>query len=378
LEVAPSGGKWWRLKYRHGGKEKRLSLGTYPDTGLATARAKRDDARKLLASGVDPGEHRKAEKAAGENRVANSFEGIAREWFAKFSPGWAVSHADKVIRRLELNLFPWLGDRPITDIEPPELLKCLQRIEARGALDTAHRAHQNAGQVFRYAIATGRASRDTSADLRGALPPAQHEHYATITEPKAIGALLRAIDGYTGGQIVRAALRLAPLVFVRPGELRGAEWEEFDIDNAEWRIPAKRMKAGVQHIVPLSSHAVDILIELQPLTGHGQFLFPGRDKKKPISENTLNAALRGLGYSGDSFTAHGFRGMASTLLNEQGWHRDAIERQLAHGERDKVRAAYNHAQHLPERRKMMAAWSDYLDTLRNDTGKVVPIRWKAG
>jgi len=370
LLVNPTGSRWWRLKYRIAGKEKLLSLGVYPDVSLKLARERRDEARTLLASGIDPSAKRQAEKLAD----ADTFESVAREWFAKFKTGWANGHADKIIRRLERDLFPWIGSKPIADIEPPELLACLHRIEKRGALDTAHRAHQNAGQVFRYAIATGRARRDPTGDLRGALPPAQQKHYATITEPARVGELLRAIDGYRGGFVVKCALRLAPLVFTRPGELRKAAWNEFDLDKAEWRIPAERMKSRVKHIVPLSAQAVAILRELEPLTRDGGLLFPGRDRKKPMSENTTNAALRRLGYDGTDFTSHSWRSMASTLLNEQGWPRDAIERQLAHGERDKVRAAYNHAQHLPERRKMMAAWSSFLDGLRADATKVVPIK----
>ncbi|MGH6885504.1 MAG: tyrosine-type recombinase/integrase, partial [Geminicoccales bacterium] len=241
----------------------------------------------------------------------------------------------------------------------------LRRIEARGAIDTAHRVLQNCGQVFRFAVATGRAVRDPAADLRGALVTVRGSHFASITEPKAIGALLRAIGGYQGTHIVRCALRLAPLTFVRPGELRAAEWPEFDLDAAEWRIPAERMKMRAIHLVPLSAQAVGILRELRPLTGTGRYVFPGeRTPTRPMSENTVNAALRRLGYSKDEMTGHGFRSMASTLLNEQGWHRDAIERQLAHGERDAVRAAYNYAEHLPERRRMMQAWADYLDGLK--------------
>lgn len=373
LLINPNGSKWWRLKYRFTGKEKLLSLGVYPDVSLKLARERRDEARRLIADGVDPSAKRQAEKEAR----ADTFEAIAREWFAKFSPGWAKSHADKIIRRLERNIFPWLGGRPIATITPADLLTCLRRIENRGAIDTAHRAQQNASQIFRYAVATGRTPRDVSADLRGALPPAQSKHYATITEPTEVGALLRALEGYSGGFAVSCALRLSPLVFTRPGELRNAVWSEFNLDKAEWRIPAGRMKAGVPHVVPLSTQAVTLLRELHPLTGGQSYLFPGRDTRKPMSENTLNKALRSLGYDGDRFTGHGFRSMASTLLNEQGWHRDAIERQLAHGERDKVRAAYNHAEHMPERRKMMQAWSDYLDALRAGAD-VLPIKRKVG
>jgi uncharacterized protein (TIGR00369 family) len=262
LLLNPNGSRWWRFDYRLSGMRKTLSFGTYPDTGLKLAREHRDNARKLLASGVDPSAKRQAEKVAG----VDAFESVAREWFAKFAPGWAKGHSDKVIRRLETNLFPWIGSKAIASIEAPELLACLQRIERRGALDTAHRAHQNSGQIFRYAVATGRAQRDPSADLRGALPPARHSHYATITEPARVGELLRAIDGYRGSFVIGTALRLAPLAFTRPGELRNAQWSEFDLDNAEWRIPAERMKSRVKHVVPLSKQAVAILRELQPKT----------------------------------------------------------------------------------------------------------------
>jgi integrase len=359
--VTPTGARWWRLKFRAAGKEKLLLLGVYPDVSLKLARERRDELRRELASGVDPSAKRKVERAA----TADSFEAVAREWFGKFSANWADTHSDKIIRRLENDIFPWLGSRPVAQITPPELLACLRRIESRGALDTAHRAHQNCGQIFRYAVATGRAERDPASDLRGALPPVNGGHFATITDSAGIGALLRAIDGYEGTFVARCALRLAPLVFVRPGELRAAEWSEFDLDKAEWRIPAERMKARVVHIVPLSTQAIALLQELQPSTGSGRYVFPSlRTPARPMSENTINAALRRLGYSGDQMTGHGFRSMASTLLNEQGWNRDAIERQLAHGERDEVRAAYNYAQHLPERRKMMQSWSDFLDGLR--------------
>lgn len=369
LLLKPNGARWWRLKYRHEGREKLISLGVYPTVTLKEARERRDEAKRLLSRGIDPSAQRQATKA----EQADTFEAVAREWFAKHQPQWAASHADKVIRRMELYLFPWIGSRPVGQITAPDLLACLRRVEARGKHETAHRAKQNAGQVFTYAIATGRAERDPSADLRGALTPPVREHFATITEPAKIGELLRAVDGYSGTFSVACALRLAPLVFTRPGELRKAEWSEFDLDGAQWRIPGERMKSGAPHVVPLSTQALAVLRELHPLTGRGRYLFPGRDPKRHTSENTLNAALRRLGYDKGQFTAHGFRAMASTLLNEQGWSRDAIERQLAHGERDKVRAAYNHAQHLPERRKMMQAWADYLDTLRNGATNVVPI-----
>jgi integrase len=367
LIVTPAGGKWWRLKYRFQGRAKTLSLGTYPLVGLKDAREKRDELRRQLARGIDPGVVRKACKES----QANTFEALALEWHAKFKHTWTAEHAERIRARLKADVFPWLGAKSIRDITAPELLAVVRRIEARGALDTAHRALANCGQVFRYAIATGRAERDPSGDLRGALPSVKPKHHASITDTKAIGALLRAIDGYQGHFVTRCALQLAPLVFVRPGELRAAEWVEFDLDNAEWRIPASRMKMRTTHVVPLSRQAVAILRELHPLTGRGKYVFPSlRTGDRPMSENTINAALRRLGYDKGEMTGHGFRSMASTLLNEQGWHHDAIERQLAHVERNAVRGAYNYAEHLPERRRMIQAWADFLDGLRSGTNVV--------
>jgi integrase len=365
LELAPSGGKWWRLKYRFAGKEKRLSLGVYPHIALKQARERRDDAKRLLANGIDPSEQRKATREAITERAANSFEAVAREWFAAFSAKWVKGHSDKILRRLEHNVFPHVGDRPIAEITSKEMLGVLRKVESRGAIETAHRTKQNCSQVFRYAVATGRAERDPTVELKGALTPPRERYHPAIIDPKGIGALLRAIDGYDGSLVTKCGLRLAPLTFVRPGELRRAEWTEINLDKAEWRIPAERMKMREQHIVPLSSQAVAVLKELQPLTGRNRYVFPGaRTNGRPMSENTVNAALRRLGYSKDQMTGHGFRSIASTHLNEQGWHRDAIERQLAHAERDDVRAAYNFAEHLPERRRMMQAWADYLDGLK--------------
>ncbi|MGA9827923.1 MAG: integrase arm-type DNA-binding domain-containing protein, partial [Rhodanobacteraceae bacterium] len=313
LELSPKGGKWWRLKYRLAGKEKRLSLGTYPDTGLADAREKRDAARKLLAAGVDPGAQRKAEKVAGTERAANSFEVIAREWIAKRSPGWVDSHTSRIVLRLENDVFPWLGAQPIAEISPADLLACVRRVESRGAMESAHRVLQNCGQVFRYAVATTRASSDPTRDLRGALAPVKESHHAAITDPKAVGALLRAIDEYNGSFVTRCALRLAPLVFVRPGELRNAEWAEFDLDEAQWNIPATRMKMREPHLVPLSTQAVAILRELHALTGQGRYVFPGaRSRQRPMSNNAVLAALRRMGYEKDTMSGHGFRAMART------------------------------------------------------------------
>lgn len=379
LEVSPTGGKWWRWKYRFGGKEKRLSFGVYPAVSLKAARAKRDAARQQLAAAIDPGQARKADKLAQAG--AESFEAVALEWHARFSPGWVASHGDRILRRLEKDVFPWLGPRPVGDIKAPELLAVLRRIESRGALETAHRAMQNCGQVFRYAVATGRAERDPTGDLRGALPPPKEKHHASIREPNRIGELLRAIDSYEGFFVTKCALRLAPLVFVRPGELRQSRWSEFDLHKAEWRIPAERMKMREQHIVPLSRQAVEILHELEPLTNRvvpGRpdapgYVFPSaRSANRPMSNNAVLAALRRMGYAKDEMTGHGFRSMASTLLHEQGWNHQVIERQLAHAERNAVSAAYNFAEHLPERRKMMQAWADYLDALRANA-KVVPL-----
>lgn len=364
LLVTPTGGKLWRLKYRFGGIEKLLALGAYPQTSLADARQKRDQARALMLNGVDPRDIKKAQKAAGAQEN-ETFEVIAREWHTKFSASWAASHSNKIIRRFELYVFPWLGDRQIKSITAPDLLTVLRRIEAKGTLDTAHRTRQNCGQVFRYAVATGRAERDPSADLRGAIPPASGKHMATITDPKEIAGLLRSIDDYRGSIVTRCALQLAPLFFVRPGELRHAEWSEFNLDAAEWRIPAEKMKAGVLHIVPLSRQALGVLREIHPLTGHGRYVFPSpRTDSRPMSSNAILSALRRMGFAKDEMSGHGFRSMASTLLNEQGWNRDAIERQLAHAERNSVRAAYNYAEFMPERKKMMQAWADYLEGIK--------------
>lgn len=378
LLLNPNGSRWWRLKYRHSGKEKLLSLGVYPDTGLKDAREKRDDARKLLAAGVDPGVKRKAEKAAGEERAANSFEVVAREWHTKQSATWVDLHASRIMLRLENDVFPWLGNRPIADITAKEFLATVNRIVDRGAVESAHRVLQNCGQVLRYAIATGRAERNPAADLRGALPPVKQTHHAAIIEPDAIGGLLRAMDVYNGSLVTKCALRLAPLVFVRPGELRQAEWAEFDLDGAQWNIPAEKMKMREPHLVPLAPQAVAILRELYALTGRGRYVFPSaRTPQRPMSNNAVLSALRRMGYATDEMSGHGFRAMARTVLDEVLHFRpDYIEHQLAHAVKDPNGRAYNRTAHLPERRKMMAAWADYLDTLKIG-GNVVPIARKA-
>ena len=363
LLVSPSGGKWWRLKYRFEGKEKLLSLGTYPDTPLKLAREARDNARQLVAQGIDPSVQRKATKSAREERAANSFEVVAREWYASHGPTLAPSYSVKVIRRFERDLFSTLGSMAITDMKPIDLLKALRAIEARGAVETAHRALGECGQVFRYAVATQRVDRDITADLRGALQPVQGEHFAAITDPQQVGALLRAIDGYSGTPTVCAALKLAPLFFVRPGELRRAEWAHIDLDAGEWRYFVTKTKAD--HIVPLCRQALEILRELQPLTGHGRYVFPSaRGGAKPLSDNAILAALRRMGIDKDEMSGHGFRAMARTILDEVLNVRvDLIEHQLAHAVRDANGRAYNRTAHLPERRKMMQQWADYLDAL---------------
>lgn len=379
LEISPKGGKWWRLKYRFDGKEKRLSLGVYPDVRLKDARDRRDTSRKLLADGIDPGEHRKAAKNMRAGLGANTFEVIGREWYAKTATTLVDSTSQKLLRRLEVDVYPWVGHRPIAELVAADLIKVIERIEQRGALDIAKRVHNSIGRIFRYAVGRGLVTRDPSRDieLKDILPAADVQHHASVTDPKAVGGLLRAIDGFTGAFTTRCALRLAALLFVRPGELRHAEWAEFDFDKAEWRIPAGKMKMREQHIVPLSIQAIGILREIQTVTAHGRYVFPSeRGGSRPMSENTVNAALRRLGYAKHEMTGHGFRSMASTLLHELGLPHAVIERQLAHGERNKVSAAYNFAEYLPERRKMMQQWADYLDQLKAGAD-VIPLRSKA-
>ena len=367
LEIAPSGGKWWRLKFRFDGKEKRLSLGVYSDVSLKDARDRRDEARKLLANGIDPSEIRKAEKAGKIGRAANSFEVVAREWYAKQSINWSKNHANRIIRRLERDVFPWIGCNPIADTNAPQLLEVIRRIEQRGALETAHRALSNCGQVLRYAVATGRAERDPSGDLRGALQPVKGTHFASVTEPNKVAEVLRSLDGYEGTLSVRCALRIAPLVFVRPGELRHAQWEDIDLDAAEWRYTVS--KTDTQHIVPLSRQSLEILGELHPLTGSGRYVFPSaRTPKgdKPMSDNAILAAMRSMGISKEVMSGHGFRAMARTILDEVlNFRPDYIEHQLAHAVRDPNGRAYNRTAHLEERRRMMQEWADYLDKLKS-------------
>lgn len=367
----------WRFDYSFEGRRKTLSLGTYPAVSLALARQRAQDARKLILEGQDPSRARQSGrelvrqqrsldqlKAAGLP-LPGSFEAVAREWFSKHKPSWATSHSDKVIRRFELDVFPWIGGKPIADIGPPDILALLKRVEERGAIETTHRIQQTCSQVFRFAVAHGLIQSDPCRDLRGALQPWRPEHYPTLTDARRVGALLRDIEAYGGGFVTRCAMMLSPLLFVRPGELRRAEWAEIDLEAAEWRIPAEKMKGRTMHIVPLARQVIATFLELKPLTGHRNWVFPGaRTNGEPMSENTVNAALRRMGYDRATLTAHGFRGMASTMLHEMGWPSDVIERQLSHAERNSVKAAYNHAEHLPARRKMMQAWADHLDSLR--------------
>ena len=383
LEITTTGGRWWRFKYRFAGKEKLLSMGTYPDTPLKAARDRRDRARALLEEGVDPSEARRAEKASRSEVVVNGFEAVAREWHATIHLGQvSAGHAARTLIRLEQDVFPWLGGLPVGEIKAPQLLQTIRRIEARGAIETAHRALQACGQVFRYAIATGRAERDPAPDLRGALKPVLVQHMAAITDPKRVGDLLRAIESYKGMPITRAALQLAPLVFVRPGELRKSEWTEFDLDAAEWRIPTARMKrtkqeklSGTAHVVPLSRQALSILRELQPLTGYGRYLFPSpRTGERPMSDNGVLSALRRMGFPSDEMTGHGFRAMARTLLAERlNVDEAVIEAQLAHAVKDSLGRAYNRTEFLEQRRKMLQTWADYLDKLRTGA-EIIPIK----
>lgn len=371
LLVKPNGAKYWRLAYRFYGKQKTLALGVYPTISLAEARERRDDARKLLVSGIDPAQHRKVTKLTKAEQNANSFEMIAREWHANKSNTWAESHSSKVIGRLEKDIFPALGSRPITSITPQELLAVARRVEERGAIESARRTLLHCSQVFRYAVATCRAERDPVPDLRGALQPAKKSHYATMTDPKSVGELLVSLDNYHGSFITKCALKLAPLVFVRPGELRAAEWSEIDLENGEWNIRAERMKMRDPHLVPLSSQSIAILAELKTLTGNGKYLFPSEQTRtRPMSENTVLFALRRMGYTKDEISGHGFRAMARTMLDEILHIRpDFIEHQLAHTVRDPNGRAYNRTSHIAERRKMMQIWADYLDQLKNDANK---------
>lgn len=395
LLFVKGGSHGWRLDYSIHGKRKTLSLGTYPETGLGLARKKAAEARELVASGVDPSDVRKNTRAQVEQArevqrlvdaglpMPDSFEAVAREWHrVVHTTKVSESHAARTLTRLEQDVFPWIGRQPVNAVPAPLLLETMRRIEKRGAIETTHRALQACGQVFRYAIAAGRAERNPAADLAGALTPVVVKHMAAITDPKRVGELLRAIDDYRGMPTTRAALQLAPLVFVRPGELRKAEWAEFDLDAAEWRIPSERMKrskqqkaSGAPHVVPLSAQAAAVLRDLQPLTGHGRYVFPSpRTGERCMSENAVLAALRRMGFPKDEMTGHGFRAMARTILAER-LHVDeaVIEAQLAHAVKDSLGRAYNRTEFLSQRRAMLQAWADHLDTLRKGAD-VIPFK----
>lgn len=375
MQVTPSGGKWWRFKYRFDGKEKLLSLGTFPDVSLSDAREKRDSARKLLAKEppLDPSAIRKASKTSRKLSAENSFEVLAREWIEAFFKTKSESHKQRTLRRLEVYIFPFIGSKPITEITAPDVLEAVRRPQKQNKLETAHRALQITGQIFRYAVQTGRTLRDVTVDLKGALPSTNVKHMASFTEPKEVAELLRAIDGFKGSFTVECALRLAPLVFVRPSELRRAKWADIDLDANEWSYLVT--KTRTEHIVPLSKQAAKILREIHSLSGRGEFVFQGgHDPKKPMSDAAINASLKRMGYDTQTqITGHGFRAMARTILHERlNVDPHIIEHQLAHTVPDNLGGAYNRTKFLSQRKLMMQQWADYLDELKAGA-KVIPI-----
>lgn len=365
LEVAPSGGKWWRLKYRFAGKEKRISLGVHPEVSIKEARLKRDDAKRLLAQGIDPSHNRKAQKTARGIRAGNSFEVVAREWFAQYAPSKAPSHTIRIMQMFERDVFPWIGGRPVAEVDPQELLSVMRRIESRGAVDTAHRSLTTCGMVFQYAVGTGRAPRDPSQDIRSVLKPRPaKKHFAAAIEPEHVASILRMFETYEGNLIVRSALQIGPMLVVRPGELRQAEWKDVSLEKAEWRFLVT--KTHTPHIVPLSRQAVEILRELQPLTGHGQYVFPGISPTRPMSNNAVLAAYRRMGIPSEELCAHGWRATFRTLCDEVlSYPLDVIEHQLAHTVKDPLGRAYNRTTKLDERRRLMQEWADYLVGLKS-------------
>ena len=374
LIVTPSGGKWWRLKYRLDGKEKTLSLGVYPDVSLADAREKRDQARKVIASGSDPSELRKANKASRTEHTANSFEVITRMWLKNYSANLSTATSEKNLRLFERDIFPWIGAKPIADLKPKDILDVARRIEARGAVDTAKRAIQLCGQVFQQAVIDEKVMSDPTRDIRRAIKPLKDKHFASLTEPKEVAELLRAIDAFNGSFVVMCAIRLAPLVFVRPGELRLAKWADINLDASEWRYLVT--KTNTDHLVPLSKQASDILKDLQPYTGSGEYVFQvGNDPKKPMSAATINAALQRMGYDTKTqITGHGFRAMARTILHERlGFDPHIIEHQLAHAVPDNLGGAYNRTKFIEQRKGMMQQWADYLDELKAGA-KLIPFK----
>lgn len=371
LYITPKTQKYWRMDYRFGGKRKTLALGVYPDVTLADARHQCDDARKLIKNDIDPSDVKRAKKIAKAQSQANSFKALALEWFAKETPHWSTHHIDRVDRMLNKELFPFIANRPVGDITAPDLLVCLRRVESRGAIETAHRVKQVAGQVFRYAVATGKAERDPSTDLKDALASPKKSHFAAITDPKDVGKLLITLDDYQGTPEVATALILAPLLFCRPKELRHMEWHEIDWDKQEWHIPAHKMKTKADHIVPLCTQAIAALKHLYPLTGSRQYTFPSaRSPKRPMSDNAVLSALRRLGIPKEQMTGHGFRAMARTLLDEVlGYRIEWIECQLAHAVKDANGRAYNRTTYLKQRKDMMQHWADYLDNLKAEALK---------
>ena len=376
LIIVPTGGKLWRYAFRFGGKQKLLALGKYPDISLQEARKRHAEARERLAQGIDPSAMKQAQKAAGKEQASNSFEAVSREWFATWKTDKAESHYSKVIARLEKDVFPYIGKKPIAEIKAPDILSVLRRIESRGIVDTAHKAKYSISQTFRFAVASGRAEHDPCPDLRGTLKPIKESHYPAITEPEKAAELLRTIDSYKGGPIVRAALRLAPLVFVRPGELRAAKWADIDLDRAEWKYTV--VKTKTEHLVPLSRQAVEILKDLYPLTGEREYVFPNVRPGRPMADATINRALQTMGYdTAKEMTAHGFRAMARTLIAEElHYSPEVIEHQLAHRVSDPLGTAYNRTKYLKDRKAMMQDWGDYCDALKTaNFAKVIQFDW---
>jgi Integrase len=379
LQVTKTGGKWWRFKYLFEGKEKLLSFGVYPDISLADARERRQQARTMVAKGIDPSAERKKVKETKAELLANSFENVAREWHEHMvgNKAWSTEHAATILIRLEKDVFPWIGSRPIVEVTAKEIKGILDRVRSRGVIETARRVRTILGQIYTYAIATDRANYDISAGFKGYLPPTSktRKHMASVTDPKELAPLLRAMDAYQGGLVAQSTLKLLPMLFVRPGELRHMEWAEIDLEAGEWSIPASKMKMGLPHLVPLSRQALAILEELKPLTGHGKYVFPStRSFSRCMSDNTINAAFRRMGFDSDTIVGHGFRATARTILDEVlNFRPDLIEHQLAHAVRDPNGRAYNRTAFLPQRKEMMQVWSDYLEGLKAGA-KVLPFR----
>ncbi|WP_066961713.1 integrase arm-type DNA-binding domain-containing protein [Microbulbifer sp. Q7] len=379
LEVKPNGTKRWVFRFRLHDKRSDLALGIYPEVSLKHARQARDEAREHVAQGLDPRDVKRARKEAATEANRNSFSAVSEEWFASKMTHLSKTSTDRAKMALNRDLLPYLGRRPVSEITPPEVLRCLRRIESRGTIETAHRVKRVASQVFRFAVATGKADRDPTTDLTGALKPTKKKHLAAITDPVEVGKLMVAIEGYQGTPVVKTALKLSPLLFCRPGELRKLEWAEVNWEAKQIEIPAEKMKTSEPHIIPLAEQSLLLLRELEPLTGRGQYVFPSaRGQSRPLSDNGVRTALRSLGYDNETMTAHGFRAMARTLLDEVlGFRIDYIEHQLAHGVKDTLGRAYNRTKHLPQRAEMMQKWADHLDNLRKQTsaGNVITAQF---